>query len=91
MKKQYAALPFRMKQPELIEVLLITTRNKGHWSIPKGWPMPPRSAHGTAEQEAYEEAGLVGRAEARRVGRFRVSKRRGGRKVKCESTCFPSR
>lgn len=89
MKKQYAALPFRMKQPELIEVLLITTRNKGHWSIPKGWPMPPRSAHGTAEQEAYEEAGLVGRAGARRVGRFRVSKRRGGRKVKCQVDVFP--
>jgi 8-oxo-dGTP pyrophosphatase MutT (NUDIX family) len=85
-KKQFAALPFRIRDKE-IRLLLITTRKKRRWSVPKGWPIagcaPPR----TAEIEAYEEAGLIGRAIPRSVGRYLHHKRK--RKIVCEVELFP--
>jgi 8-oxo-dGTP pyrophosphatase MutT (NUDIX family) len=84
--KQFAALPFRIRGKE-IRVLLITTRKKRRWSVPKGWPIagcePPR----TAEIEAYEEAGLIGRAKPKSVGRYIHHKRK--RKIICEVELFP--
>jgi 8-oxo-dGTP pyrophosphatase MutT (NUDIX family) len=58
-KKQYAALPFRIRQSGL-RILLVTTRKKGRWSIPKGSPISRKKPHRTAAIEAYEEAGLIG-------------------------------
>jgi ADP-ribose pyrophosphatase YjhB (NUDIX family) len=56
--KQFAALPFRLRDNDL-EVLLITTRKKGRWSVPKGWPIRQRTPQQTAATEAYEEAGCT--------------------------------
>ena len=67
--KQFAALPFRIRDQE-ISVLLITTR-KRRWSVPKGWPILPGKPHRTAEIEAYEEAGLIGKAGPTPIGRYR--------------------
>jgi hypothetical protein len=33
--RQFAALPYRMRDDD-VEVLLITTRKKGRWSVPQG-------------------------------------------------------
>ena len=33
------------------------------WVIPKGWPMENRKSHQVAEQEAFEEVGVKGKAE----------------------------
>lgn len=86
--KQFAALPFRIRDKE-ISVLLITTRRKRRWSVPKGWPIaecePPR----TAEIEAYEEAGLVGTAGPRPVGYYMHRKQLGKRKLDCQVEVFP--
>jgi 8-oxo-dGTP pyrophosphatase MutT (NUDIX family) len=89
MKKQYAALPFRFRHADLVEILLITTRRKGRWIIPKGWPKLRLPRHQTAAEEAFEEAGLTGRVRSRQVGSFRTRKRMGDRKVKCEIEVFP--
>jgi 8-oxo-dGTP pyrophosphatase MutT (NUDIX family) len=36
----YAALCFRHKDNGTsIEILVVTSRDSGRWSIPKGWPM----------------------------------------------------
>src|SRR3954466_2031064 len=86
--KQYAALPFRRHQNRL-EVLLITTRNKGRWSVPKGWPIDRKTPHGTAEIEAFEEAGLLGKIAPVEVGRFKHRKLRKKQEVKCEVRIFP--
>jgi 8-oxo-dGTP pyrophosphatase MutT (NUDIX family) len=43
-----------------VEILLITTRKKGRWSVPKGWPIKRSSPQQTAATEAYEEAGVRG-------------------------------
>ena len=73
--RQYAAIPIRLRKDGKAEILLLTSRGKGRWGIPKGWPMPERSPQGTARREAYEEAGLKGRVIRRgAIGRYRYSK-----------------
>jgi 8-oxo-dGTP pyrophosphatase MutT (NUDIX family) len=68
---QYAALCYRQRSDgEGVEVLLITSRGTGRWVIPKGWPMKKKKPHEAAEIEAWEEAGIRGRAQKRPVGRY---------------------
>ncbi len=59
---------------------MLTSRGKGRWGIPKGWPIPKRSPKGTARQEAFEEAGLEGRVIRRGpIGHYRYSKTGAGK------------
>jgi 8-oxo-dGTP pyrophosphatase MutT (NUDIX family) len=88
--KQFAALPFRMGD-DGINVLLITTRRKQRWSVPKGWPITKETPHRTAAIEAYEEAGLVGKISAKPVGRYKYRKQKGKRKIACDVKLFPLR
>jgi 8-oxo-dGTP pyrophosphatase MutT (NUDIX family) len=87
-KQQFAALPFRVEDDD-ISVLLITTRRKRRWSVPKGDPMLEKTPHATAATEAYEEAGLLGAINARPVGRFKHRKQKGKRKIACNVQLFP--
>jgi 8-oxo-dGTP pyrophosphatase MutT (NUDIX family) len=57
--KQFAALPYRIRDND-VEILLITTRKKRRWSVPKGWPIKHSTPQQTAAIEAYEEAGVRG-------------------------------
>ena len=86
--KQFAALPYRMRDDD-VEILLITTRKKRRWSVPKGWPIKHGTPQQTAAIEAYEEAGVRGAVGERRVGQF--SKRRVKKKqfVMCDVQIFP--
>jgi 8-oxo-dGTP pyrophosphatase MutT (NUDIX family) len=86
--KQVAALPFRTTEKQL-SILLITTRGKRRWSVPKGWPVQRKRAHRTAAVEAYEEAGLVGQVDPKAIGAFRHRKRKGKRKIMCDVKLFP--
>jgi 8-oxo-dGTP pyrophosphatase MutT (NUDIX family) len=87
-KRQFAALPFRLDNSEF-RVLLITTKRKRRWSIPKGSPMRKKHPHHSAALEAYEEAGLVGVIETRPVGNFKHRKRKGERKRTLNVAVFP--
>ncbi|MDD1518929.1 MULTISPECIES: NUDIX hydrolase [Bradyrhizobium] len=87
-KKQFAALPFRLDKSEL-RVMLITTRRKRRWSVPKGSPMHNKEPHLTAALEAYEEAGLVGVVATRALGSFKHRKRIGDRKRTMNVAVFP--
>jgi 8-oxo-dGTP pyrophosphatase MutT (NUDIX family) len=86
--KQFGALPFRMRDND-VEILLITTRKKRRWSVPKGWPIKDSTPQQTAATEAYEEAGVRGAVGKKKVGRF--SKRRVKKKesVICDVQIFP--
>jgi 8-oxo-dGTP pyrophosphatase MutT (NUDIX family) len=75
--RQYAAIPVRVRERGKAEVLLLTSRGKRRWGIPKGWPMPKRSPGETARREAFEEAGLKGRIHDRPLGRYRYTKNLG--------------
>lgn len=53
-----------------IEVLLITSRGTGRGIIPKGWPVDQKKPHQATQIEALEEAGVMGRARKKPVGRY---------------------
>jgi 8-oxo-dGTP pyrophosphatase MutT (NUDIX family) len=63
-------IPFRRRSGEL-EVLLITSRATGQWSIPKGRLEPGLDAPRSAAREAFEEAGVTGRVHPCGIGSYR--------------------
>lgn len=67
---QSAAVPYRVGLRGL-EVLLVTSRSRERWIVPKGNVEARLGARGTAEQEAFEEAGVVGGADPEAFGRYR--------------------
>jgi 8-oxo-dGTP pyrophosphatase MutT (NUDIX family) len=86
---QFAALPYRRLTNAAIEVMLITSRDTGRWVIPKGWQGEGLAGHDTAEREAREEGGLVGRMGEHPLGRYRYRKRLAdGSSVACTVEVF---
>jgi 8-oxo-dGTP pyrophosphatase MutT (NUDIX family) len=73
-RQQYAALCYRTKKNSEIEVLVATSRDTGRWVIPKGWPMENKKSHQVAEQEAFEEVGVKGKAEKASFGVYHYDK-----------------
>jgi 8-oxo-dGTP pyrophosphatase MutT (NUDIX family) len=72
-RTQFAALCYRTKNDK-VEVLLITTRQSGRWIVPKGWPMDGKTPAECALQEAWEEAGVIGKSRDRCLGIFSFKK-----------------
>ena len=75
-RTQFAALCYRLKGSK-VEVLLITSRRTKRWILPKGWPMNAKTPHESAAQEAWEEAGVIGRPDPRPLGLFSYTKMAG--------------
>lgn len=57
-----------------LKVLLVTSRDTGRWIIPKGWPIPERTAAASAAAEAWEEAGVEGAVADLPIGMFHYDK-----------------
>jgi 8-oxo-dGTP pyrophosphatase MutT (NUDIX family) len=73
--RQYAAIPIRFCRKGKPKVLLLTSRRRGRWIIPKGWPMKKLSPADAAAREAYEEGGIRGRMlREEPIGRYRYRK-----------------
>jgi 8-oxo-dGTP pyrophosphatase MutT (NUDIX family) len=53
-----------------MKVILVTTRGRKRWMIPKGWPIRGLDPHESAAREAFEEAGLVGDVHPEALGSF---------------------
>ncbi|MFC2164363.1 NUDIX hydrolase [Acidobacteriota bacterium] len=70
---QSGVIPFRFHQKEL-EILLITSRRKKRWVIPKGIIEGALSPKESATKEAYEEAGVSGTVHSRMVGQYQYKK-----------------
>ncbi|MGH6761788.1 MAG: NUDIX hydrolase [Phyllobacterium sp.] len=68
--QQYGVLPWRKSRQGGIEVLMITSRERGRWLFPKGWPMNGKSPLEAASQEAFEEAGVFGDVNPYPVGSY---------------------
>jgi 8-oxo-dGTP pyrophosphatase MutT (NUDIX family) len=78
--RQYGALPFAIDAEGETKILLVTTRGRRGWVIPKGWPMRNLTPSATAAREAYEEAGLIGTIVGDEpVGSYRYEKRGNAR------------
>lgn len=81
--QQCAALPFAYRDGG-IKVLLVTSIGTGRWILPKGHLEPGLTACESAEAEALEEAGVVGKMYPRSLGSYIYQKRpeRGGDRCK---------
>jgi 8-oxo-dGTP pyrophosphatase MutT (NUDIX family) len=87
---QCGALPYRRLANAVIEVMLITSRGTGRWVIPKGWQDEGLGPQDSAEREAREEGGLVGRMGDHPIGHYRYRKRLSdGSSVACSVEVFP--
>lgn len=74
-RTQYAALPWRRRDDGVVEILLITSRETRRWVIPKGWPIKGKGGGGSAAQEAFEEAGVIGEPSRKPIGQYAYDKR----------------
>jgi len=74
-RAQFAALPWRRGADGEVEILLITSRETRRWVIPKGWPIKGKSSAKSAAQEAFEEAGLIGKIGKSPIGAYAYDKR----------------
>lgn len=90
-RQQIAALPYRIAEQGVLEVLLVTSRDTGRWIIPKGWPMKNKKPHKAAAQEAAEEAGVKGSVAQTPIGQYRYWKRRTRDFVLCQVNVYPLR
>ena len=71
--EQAAAIPYRFKKGKL-EVLLVTSKSRNHWIVPKGLIESKQSAHDAARVEAYEEAGIMGTVRGHPLTSFTYEK-----------------
>ena len=71
--RQSGVIPYRVRKGEL-EILLITSRKKRRWIIPKGIIEPDFSARHSAAKEALEEAGAKGSVHVKRLGTYQSRK-----------------
>jgi len=59
LRTQFGALCWREKDGE-VQILLVTSRGRGRWIIPKGWPVNGQTPSAAAAAEAWEEGGAEG-------------------------------
>lgn len=71
-RKQTGVIPFSLEEDGLW-VLLIRSSHGGNWGIPKGKKEKGLSKKGSAQVEAWEEAGLKGKVK-KRLGEYGYTK-----------------
>ena len=72
--RQSGVIPYRVMGGEVF-VLLVTSRSGKRWVVPKGHVEQGLTGAESAQKEAIEEAGAIGFAFERAVGRYRYEKR----------------
>lgn len=86
---QVGVLPWRIGKDGKARILLITSRRRRRWIIPKGWPMEGYPPFVAASREAFEEAGIVGDISSSPVMAYRYMKVLGdGEEVACRVQVF---
>ena len=83
---QSAVIPYRMREGAP-EILLVSSRKKRRWVIPKGIQEPELSAAESAAKEAWEEAGARGEVDPSPLGQYQYEKWGGV----CTVDVFPMR
>ena len=72
-RTQFAALCYRVVKKK-VKVLVISSRGTGRWIVPKGWPMDGKTPADAALQEAWEEAGVIGKVVSAPLGLYSYQK-----------------
>ncbi len=70
---QSGVIPFR-RDGDDIKILLITTRHRKRWIIPKGVVEPGLSPQESTVEEAFEEAGIRGNIYPDSIGEYQYNK-----------------
>jgi len=86
---QYGVLPYRTGADGSLELLLITSKERKRWVIPKGNPIPFLLNYESAAREAFEEAGVEGGIATKPIGTYRYGKRRRGGEAAAIVTVYP--
>lgn len=87
---QIAALPVHWEKNAKLRVLMVTSRDRGRWVMPKGWLMDGTKPWHAAEIEALEEAGAIGFISDTPIGHYHYDKRmEDGTKTRCRVTLYP--
>ncbi|WP_299767887.1 NUDIX hydrolase [uncultured Tateyamaria sp.] len=88
--EQIAALPLRWDRKNRLRVLMVTSRDRGRWIMPKGWTMDGKKPWQAAKIEALEEAGAVGFVSDQPIGSYHYMKGLAkGQSVLCRVTVYP--
>ena len=74
--RQSGVIAYRLKDGRP-EIVLVTSRNRRRWVIPKGVVEIGMSAVDSAAKEAYEEAGVRGEAHPEAIGSYEYNKWNG--------------
>jgi 8-oxo-dGTP pyrophosphatase MutT (NUDIX family) len=72
--KQSGVIPYRERDGK-IEILLITTRDRQDWVMPKGGIVNGMTPPASAAKEAWEEAGVIGQVDDNELGTYKYRKR----------------
>ncbi len=83
---QSAVMPYRLDGGKP-EILIVSSRKRKRWVIPKGVKEPELSPRESAAKEAWEEAGVRGEVGEQSLGHYRYRKWGGV----CEVEVFPMR
>jgi ADP-ribose pyrophosphatase YjhB (NUDIX family) len=69
-RRQYGAIAWRRSRSRELKILLITSRERGRWIVPKGWPIKGETPAKVAALEAFEEGGVFGDALSEPIGAY---------------------
>ena len=72
-RTQFGALCWRMNGDK-VQFLLVTSRQRKRWIIPKGWPVDRATPAEAAATEAWEEAGADGKVAPICLGIYSYNK-----------------
>lgn len=90
-RTQFSALCYRCAG-DRTQVLLVTSRTTKRWITPKGWPVSNQTPLQSAEQEAWEEAGVVGKGHDQCLGIYSYLKEMDeGEDLPCVVMVYPVR
>jgi 8-oxo-dGTP pyrophosphatase MutT (NUDIX family) len=73
LRTQFGALCYRI-QKDKVQVLMITSRTRQRWIVPKGWPVDMATPAQAAAREAFEEAGVEGKIDSNCLGIYSYNK-----------------
>lgn len=88
-RTQFGALCWRSHNGK-VQILLVTSKRSGRWIVPKGWPLDGATPAQTAVTEAWEEAGVTGKARTVCLGIYSYVKALpDSEKLPCVVAIFP--
>jgi 8-oxo-dGTP pyrophosphatase MutT (NUDIX family) len=87
-RTQFAALCWR-RQRGKVQVLLVTSRRRKRWIVPKGWPIDGKTPGECALIEAWEEAGVIGEQSEACIGVYSYERLREDDNLPCLALLYP--